>query len=88
VVLRFAYLREGGMANCSTWCCSAGQRSKAATQLGKRKEMTRVGRCWSERLRRLVGQLGWREGFGLGEDGGCGGPRWAKRLGRLGVLMG
>jgi hypothetical protein len=59
-----------------------------AARLGHWKEMTRVDRCWVEMLRRPVGQLGRCEGFGLGEEGGCGGLRWSKRPGGLGVLMG
>jgi hypothetical protein len=43
-----------------------------------------LGLGWAERLRRLVGQIGQCEGFGPVEEGGCGGPRWAKKLERLG----
>jgi hypothetical protein len=39
---------------------------------------------WAERLRRPVGQMGRCEGFGPGEEGGCGGLRWAKKPERLG----
>jgi hypothetical protein len=60
----------------------------AAPRFGQRKETTRVGRCWAKRVHRPVGQLGRCEGFGLGEEGGCDGPRWAKRPGGLGALMG
>jgi hypothetical protein len=35
-------------------------------------------------LRRLVGQLGQCEAFGLGEEGGSSGLRWAKKPERLG----
>jgi hypothetical protein len=79
---------RGGLANGSAWCGSAGERRKAVARLGQRKETTRVGRCWADRLHRPVGQLGQCEAFELREEGGCGGPRWAKRSGRLGALMG
>jgi hypothetical protein len=46
-----------------------------------------MGLGWGERLRKPVGQMGRCEGFGPGEEGGCGEPRRAKRpegLGRHG----
>jgi hypothetical protein len=36
---------RGGLANDSARCSATGQRRKAATRLGQRKETTRVGRC-------------------------------------------
>jgi hypothetical protein len=44
----------------------------------------KVGGSWAKRLRRPVGQMGRCEGFGLGEEGGCGGSRRAKKPERLG----
>jgi hypothetical protein len=43
-----------------------------------------LGLGWAERLRRPVGQMGRCKGFGLGEEGGCGGLRWAKKPKSLG----
>jgi hypothetical protein len=39
---------------------------------------------WAERLRRPVGQPGQCMVFGLGEEGGSSGLRWAKKPERLG----
>jgi hypothetical protein len=38
---------------------------------------------WAERLRRSVGQRGRCNVFGLGEEGGSSGLRWAKKQERL-----
>jgi hypothetical protein len=47
---------------------------------GRRKEKGN----WAKRLRRPVVLMGQCEGFGPGEERGCGGSRWAKKPERLG----
>jgi hypothetical protein len=84
VALQFAYSREGRV----------GQQQRTVRR--RRPEAQGGGAAWPEEgddlggpvLRRTVGQLGWCEAFGPGEEGGCGGLSWAKRSDGPGPTVG
>jgi hypothetical protein len=56
---------RGGVANGSAWCGGAGQRHKAVTRLGQRKETTQGdGPNGSVRPNGPAWKLGWRRVLG------------------------
>jgi hypothetical protein len=55
---------------------------------GNNQRWETSGENRSSGLCRLVGQLGRCEAFGPGEEGGCSGLRWAKRLDGLDAMVG
>jgi hypothetical protein len=81
-LIHFCHGRGGGAARRRRAGGGGARPGGDGLAFDRRKEKG----SWAERLCRTVGQMGRCEGFRPGEEGGCGGPRWAKKPERLGPV--
>jgi hypothetical protein len=82
-----AVRRHFGSARCTQRRVAIGEARRGGTSQRRwrlRRREVEDAPSQAERLHRPVGQLGQCKVFGLGEEGGSSGLRWAKKSERLG----